>query len=142
MTRMKAFQTAAARRRANPIVWDIDGQEIRLVASADLATVGHLVEVTIEEMGDDEQVMEFASAKRTKLIEAIRAFVVPGDLEKFAEIEPDLDMVILGEMTSEIIGEYTGQANPTQAPSSSDGSSSDGQTSTDTAQPEDSTLPL
>jgi len=142
MTRMKAFQTAAARRRADPIVWDIDGQEIRLVASADLATVGHLVEVTIEEMGDDEPVMQFANTKRIKLIEALRAFVVPGDIEKFAQIEPDLDMGIISEMTSEIIGEYTGQGNPTQAPSLSDGSSSDGQTSTDTAPAEDSTLPL
>jgi hypothetical protein len=142
MTRMKAFQTAAARRRSNPIVWDIDGQQIRLVSSADLASVGHLVEVTIEEMSDDEPVMQFANAKRTKLIDALRAFVVPGDLEAFAQIEPDLDMGILSEMTSEIITEYTGQGNPTQPPSSSDGSSSDGQTSTATAPPEDSTLPL
>jgi len=33
MARMKSFETSAARRRKDPIVWDIDGQQIRLVSS-------------------------------------------------------------------------------------------------------------
>lgn len=142
MTRHKAFVTAAFRRREDPIVWTIDEIDVRLRASVDLAAIGHLIDTLQEEPEDGSTGMSAAIAKRTKLLVAIRQFVLPESHDAFDRVADDLDFTVLSEMSTELIREYSGAGNPTRPGSSSDGSEATGESSTDGAQPEESTPSL
>lgn len=122
MTRQRAFQTAAARRRSNPIEWVIDDVTVRLRANVELAEVAALVEALQEPLPEGKNEILGVAEKRGKLIELVRTFLEPGAVEHFDKVSDDLDFVIIAEMVQELIMEYTGQTNPTPAPSSSDGS--------------------
>lgn len=133
MTRQRAFQTAAARRRANPIEWVIDDVTVRLRPSVDLAEIADLVDTLqapAPEGTSDGQAIEL---KRSAFLELIRSFLEPDAVKAFAKVEKDLDFGMLREMVEELVEEYTGQANPTQGQSSSDGSPETGSSSTATA---------
>jgi hypothetical protein len=114
MTRTKAFETAAARRRANPIEWQIDDVIIKLKTSMNLTDIAELYEQlqapTPEGMND----MIAADEKRNTLIEIIKMFIQDSSVPHFEKLKDDLDGGILGEMMQELVAEYTGQANPTQ----------------------------
>jgi hypothetical protein len=141
MTRRKAFLTAAARRRQDPIIWTIDDAEVRLISSADFPLLGSLIDALQSEQPEGMTAMQAAAKRRNEIIFALSEFIEPADRDAWYGLVPDLDMTILGEMASEVIGEYSG-TNPTKAPSSDSGSSETGPSSTDGAQPEASTLPL
>jgi hypothetical protein len=139
MTRQKAFQTAAARRRANPIEWVIDDVTVRLKPSADLVSIADLIDELQADSPEGMSDILVADQKRNTMINILRAFIIEGDLESFTKVEPDLDFAILMEMVTDLIKEYSGQENPTQPSSSSNGSPETGSSSTDGAPQEEST---
>lgn len=136
MTRHKAFLTAAARRRKEPIVWAIDDVEVRLRDSVDLAEIADVVEEIQAPIPKDANQVRAAAEKRNLLVSTIRTFVIVEDHPIFDSIQGDLDLAMLPDMLSEVIAEYTGTGNPTSEPLSSGGSSPTGPSSTDTVQPE------
>lgn len=140
MTRHRSFTTAAARRKADPIVWEIDGTEIRLRPSVDLVEIAEAVEQLQAPIEGNS--LEGIVKRRTLMVDMIATFVTPEDRDQFAAISGDLDVAVLVEMVQEVTGEYTGTGNPTQPESSSDGSSPTGNSSTAGARPEESTLAL
>jgi hypothetical protein len=139
MTRQKAFQTAAARRRANPIEWVIDDVTVRLKPSADLVSIADLIDELQADPPEGMSDILVADQKRNTMIGILRAFILEGDLESFTKVEPDLDFAILMEMVTDLIKEYSGQENPTQPSSSLNGSPETGLSSTDGAPQEEST---
>lgn len=128
MTRHKAFTTAAARRRANPIIWTIDDTEIRLRPMVDITELGSIVEglQTVDGMASIAVVGE----RRDMMIDLITICVEPDDRPLFHSCRDSLDIPILVEMVQEVMAEYTGAPNPTRPESSSDGSSPTGESST------------
>lgn len=136
MTRKRAFTTAAARRRKDPIEWEIDDQIIRLRASVDITEIADLVDdlqtPAPEGVGD----IRAGALKRQVFLDIIRTFIEPEYQEAFAVIEADLDAAMLVEMIDELVTEYTGADHPTVAPSSLDGSDTTGPSSMDGAAPE------
>ncbi len=138
MPRHLAFETAAARRRRDPIIWTIDDTEVHLVASIDLADLADLV-TTLQGEPDGASPMAAAVARRDALIGIIRRFVTDGSQAAWDTVQRDIDVSTLGEMCSELIMEYSGAGNPTQPSSSSPGSETPGTSSTDGAAAEDST---
>jgi hypothetical protein len=137
MTRQKAYTTAAARRRANPIELIIDDRTIRLKPSADLADIADLIDELGRPLEDGESEIRSAINRKSHMIDLVRTFVEKSSHEEFDQVSPDLDPMILQQILVDLIVEYTGQANPTQAPSSSDGSPETGNSLTDGAQPEE-----
>lgn len=131
MTRHRSFSTAAARRRADPIVWEIDGSEIRLRSFVDIAEIAHAVE-ELQAPSEDASISSLIS-RRGAMIEMIGGFIEPEDRHRWDEIAPLIEVSILAEMTREAIAEYVGLGNSGAASSSSDGSSPTGQSSTDGA---------
>lgn len=128
MARVRQFETAAARRRKDPIVWDIDGREVRLVASLELADLADLIEA-LQREDDSGNAIRSAAVKRRLLLEIVERFVEPSSVEEFRRITPDLDIHMLNEMVIDLINEYSGAENPTKPSSSSTGSESDGEIS-------------
>lgn len=135
MTRTKAFQTAAARRRVNPITWVIDDVTIRLKPSADLIAVADLLDGLQKDISEDESQIRAASERREMMLDLIQYFVDERDSEAFAGLKPDLDLNMCVELVTDLLMEYTGQENPTQQRSSLDGSQMTGQPLMDGAQP-------
>jgi hypothetical protein len=134
----RSFQTAAARRRQDPLIWDIDGHEIIFRASVDLSEVAQVIQILDGDDGEPDTSMAAVVGKRTDAINAMRTFVEKDSLKEFDVIAPDLDLfTLLQDMLPDLIAEYTGMENPTQASPSSDGSSETGNSSTDGAQPEE-----
>jgi hypothetical protein len=136
----KSFLTAAARRRQEPIVWEIDGRDIKFRASVDLATIGKATSAIDSSDDEDENgsVFDTLVAKRDKALDAMRLFIEPDSLDDFNAVAPDIDLPMLMQgMLMELITEYTGQENPTQASPSSDGSLETSVTSTAGAQQEE-----
>lgn len=118
--RKRAFETAAARRRKDPIVWTIDGYDIKLrprVAIDELADA-------MDELGkevDGENALKIAEGKRQVMLDILRTFAEPESAEAITIVSDDLDVGILDEMLTELIAEYMGAGNPTKPSSSSDG---------------------
>jgi hypothetical protein len=140
MSRIRSFQTAAARRRNDPIIWDIDGEQIKLVATLELADLADLIEALQADPEDNANSIRVAVEKRKLLLDIVERFIIDEDRANFKKVADDLDIHILSQMVQELIGEYAGSANPTKPSSSSAGSQTDGETSTDGVQPEGSTL--
>jgi hypothetical protein len=126
MTRQRAFQTAAARRRANPIEWVIDDVTVRLKPSVDLLEIADLVDALQAPTPEGVNDVKAAQIKRDTFLQIVRHFLEPGAHEPFNSVAADLDFGMLTEMIQDLVTEYTGQANPTQEQSSSDGSSETG----------------
>lgn len=139
MTRSRSFQTAAARRRAEPIVWEIDGQEIRLRPSVGLPDLADLVDLLQEPVPEGMTPMKYAVQRRVTLIERMRPFIEEDSIPAYEAVADDLDIQTVGEMIQDLIAEYAGTRNPTKPSSSSPGSETTGPSSTDGAQPEVST---
>jgi hypothetical protein len=139
MTRQKAFQTAAARRRANPIEFVIDDVTIRLKPSVDITSIADLLDELQADPPEGESEIKAATAKKATMVAILRTFILDESQAGFTQIEPDLDFGILIEMITDLVQEYTGQANPTQQPSPSNGSPETGPSSTDGAAQEGST---
>jgi hypothetical protein len=119
--REKSFQTAAARRRQNPIVWHIDDVTVRLKASIDLADVADSLHEIQQAIPEGANQIRAAADKRLLLVESLTGFIVAEDIDTFMSIQADLDFTLLTEMLNDAIVEYTGQKNPTSQSSSSDG---------------------
>jgi len=122
MTRTRSFQTAAARRRLDPIVWTIDDVTVRLRASVDLADLADVLYEIQQPIPDNVNQIKAAGDKRLLLVSAVRTFVETADHDLFDRLTPDLDIGLLTDLLGEAIEEYTGQANPTSEPPSSSGS--------------------
>lgn len=132
MTRHKSFETAAARRRQDPIVWTIDGRDIDLRASVDLAEIAPLVDELQAPLPDGVNQVEAAVAKRRTMVRTVRTFVAESSHTDFDAVADDIDLPMLTEMVQDLVGEYAGTKNPTKPSSVSDGSDETGLTSTDT----------
>lgn len=130
MTRKRAFETATARRRANPIEWDIDSVTVRLRPSVDLIEIADLVESLQDPTPEGMSDIKASQIKRETFLDIIRHFLETGAHDAFESVSADLDFAMLSEMIQELVMEYTGQANPTQEQSSSVGSSETGSSST------------
>ncbi len=139
MTRSRSFQTAAARRRAEPILWEIDDQEIRLRASVGLPDLADLVDLLQEPVPEGMTPMKYAVERRRILIEKMRPFIEKDSIPAYEAVAEDLDIQTVGEMISDLIAEYAGSRNPTKPSSSSPGSEVTGESSTDGVPPEEST---
>lgn len=139
MTRFKSFETAAARRRKDPIVWGIDGQNIKLVSALELLDLADLIEALQAPVSDTENGLKAAAKKRLVLLDIVARFVVPESKQAFQDVAVDLDIHLLSEMVQDLIQEYSGAKNPTKPSSLSDGSETTSETSTDGALPEVST---
>ena len=139
MARMKSFETAAARRRKDPIVWDIDGQQIRLVSALELLDLADLIEALQTPVSENENSLRAAAKKRLVLLDIVTRFIVPESKPAFGEVANDLDIHLLSEMVQDLIEEYSGAKNPTKQSSSSPGSEITGESSTAGVLPEAST---
>lgn len=137
MTRHRSFTTAAARRKADPIVWTVDGTDLLLRATIDIVEVAAALE-TLRDPVDGNGAKAVAE-KRAAMLDIMRGFIEPSHHDAFAEVAPNLDMNLLAEMIRDAAQEYSGAANPTSAPSSSDGSPVTGESSTAGALPVAST---
>ena len=129
MTRHRSFTTASARRKADPVVWEVDQTTIRLRPSVDLVDVAELIDYVQSEQGG-ASFMQYAVEKRSKLAEMIGNFVIADDLPAYEAIKNDLDIGTIVEMVQDLIAEYAGTKNPTQPSLSSTGSEQTGETST------------
>ena len=138
MTRHKSYETAGARRKKDPVVWSVDGIEVRLRSVVDLQDVIKLLEILQMER-TDETVIQYAVNRQSLLLGAVEPFIEEEDLPAYAEIKKLLDLMTLIEMVKDLIAEYAGASNPTKPSSSSDGSEANGETSTDGVPPEAST---
>jgi len=135
--RERSFQTAAARRRLDPIVWKIDGIEVRLRPSVDLAEIVPMVEaLSVQTEGSQ---VAAATEKRKVLVATVKTFVDQASFPAFDRIADDLDVTMLSEMVQELVQEYAGSPNPTKQQLSSVQSEPTGDTSTDGVVPEMST---
>lgn len=139
MTRLKSFTTAAARRMADPVVWEIDGASIRLRPHIDTATYGSLIVAVT--MQPTEEGWGGILQKQQAILDAMRLCVSENDLDAWDASMALVEPALIGEMAQEMIGEYSGAPNPTQPSSSVSGSSATGTSSTGGALPEASTLP-
>lgn len=140
MTRHKSFETAAARRRRDPITWTIDDVTVRLVSSVDLADLDIISDAVLAQPTDPEmKPMVWGSIRRKNIAAAIRRFVLVDDEEAWVKLEPDLDLPLLIQLGLELVAEYSGQSNPTSGSESLPNSEPDGSSSTDGAPAEVST---
>lgn len=137
MSRNRQFTTAAARRRADPIIWTIDEVPLKLRASVDIVEVAVALETLREPV--EENSARAVAAKRTAMLGILRTFIEPESHDALEEVSPSLDMALLAEMVRDLAQEYAGTANPTNSASSSDGSSGTGESSTAGALPAGST---
>jgi hypothetical protein len=120
----------------DPIIWSIDGQDMRLKASVDVTELGTIAEGLRSDIENAEDATMAAMARRRKaMLDLVGLCIEPDDLDTFLAVSEDFDLAILLEMVQEVIAEYSGAANPTKPSSSSDGSSTTGATSTDGALP-------
>lgn len=142
MTRTKSFITATARRRKNPVIWDIDDKLICLRAEAEILEVADLAALLEEEIPKDQNQVEGLKERKEIMLNVIRTFVDPQSIEAFNELAPDLEFTLLVEMCHELKAEYSGESNPTQEQLSSDKSSDIGKSSTDIAPLEGLTPPV
>lgn len=136
MTRRKEYTTATARRRADPIVWVIDGHEIRVRADIEFDDLEEMLEIakdTGDLAGEEADVLQAVKSKTAKLREAVASYVEPEDLAEFDVIRDVLDISTMLDMIQDVVGEVAGTV-PTVPPSSSDGSSPPGPSSTAGAQ--------
>jgi hypothetical protein len=136
MDRNKTYETAAARRRNDPITLTIDGQQIHLVSSLELLDMADLIEALQAPVDEKESSLRAAAKKRNLLLQIISRFVQPGSQADFDRIAPDLDIHICSDMVQDLIEEYSGAKNPTRRQSSSPGSQEIGESSTAGASPE------
>jgi hypothetical protein len=130
MTRKKAFETAANRRRRDPIVWEIDGVSVRLRASVDMIEMGEILERLKDDKPEGMSDISWTADRRAVLEEVLLGFIEPDSHPGWQSVLPDIDFPMMNDMLTELIQEYTGQANPTQEQSSSGGSSTTGDDST------------
>lgn len=114
MARTKSFETAAARRRKDPIIWTIDGVQVTLRATMDLAEIAPLTTELSKNVAPENMTLELASLKRKQMIEIVERFLDAGSVVEFRKVSDDLDFGLLNEMLTDLIGEYTGAQNPTQ----------------------------
>jgi len=142
-----AIETAYARNIADPLVLTLDGTDYRLDPAIN---VGHLAALFtrfqdgLTSLGDDDlpmdQRMATMEAKRVEGVNALTQCVVVDEREAFAALGLErIDVVQLANIITWLLSEVSGQATPTQPPSSSNGSLADGPASTAGALPEAST---
>lgn len=131
MTRSRSFQTAAARRRQDPVIWEIDDKTIRLRSSVALPDLADLVDLLQEPVPEGMSPMKYAVERRVTLIERMRPFIEKESIADYEAVAEDLDIQTVGEMISDLIAEYAGTRNPTKPSSSSPGSDLTGSSSTD-----------
>lgn len=140
MTRHKSFTTAAARRRADPVVWTIDEHEVRLRPHIDTAAYGALIIAVT--MQPTEEGWTGIMGKQQAILDAMRVCVDPDSLAAWDAALEVVEPALIGELAQEMIAEFSGAPDPTPPSSSVSGSSETGSTSTDGAQPEASTQQL
>lgn len=137
MTRHKSFTTAAARRRADPVVWTIDEHEVRLLPHIDTAAYGGLIMAVT--MQPTEEGWSGIMGKQQAILAAMRVCVDPDSLAAWDAALEVVEPALIGELAQEMIAEFSGAPDPTLPSSSVSGSSATGASSTGGALPEAST---
>lgn len=138
MNRNRAFQTAAARRKASPPTFSFDdGEPFKLIHSASIELIADLLETSSRELSSypGDTAMDRVKERNADLRRVITLFVVGGDQGRWAEQAAELTVQEFITVAEALIEEYTG-ANPTRPASSPDGSSGTGDSSTPGATPE------
>ncbi len=142
-SRRRAFQSAAARRKADPFIIEIDEVEVRVRPDLDITHLDGIMSVAeqLETASAGKTQIETARAVAPMLGElrdALGACMHTGDRQAWDQAATSLDMNQLTEIAFIVIGEVTGK-NPTLPSGSSDSSSTAGTTSTDGVPSEEST---
>lgn len=137
MTRQRSFTTAAARRRSDPIVWTIDGTDLRLLPFIDVALFGSLADAVSAQ--PSEPGWPGIIAKRDGIVALMRECFHEDDRETWDRLVPEVEPALLGELSQEMLMEFAGAPDPTPPSSSVSGSSATGASSTGGALPEAST---
>lgn len=130
MARIHSFETAAARRRRDPIIIEIDEQQFRCRASVDISEIAQAQDLMTDETDEALSFSERIARQKSNLIAAFRIMVEPDDHDALDGIAADLDFRVLGDVIRELVREYVGSANPTKPAESSAGSSATGSSST------------
>lgn len=139
----KEFQTAAARRREDPIVWVIDGNEIHMNPAIEFGDLAGMIDVAgqaaTEAQHDETTNVETGGERLRAVQEKVDAlrnelaqFVSPETQDAYAKVRGDLDLGILLELIQDITAEVSGRV-PTLPSGSPDGSPPPGPSSTDGA---------
>lgn len=140
MTQRKTFETAAARRRRDPIGWIIDGHEINMTPTLEFGDLAGLVALARDTQpggaapADDPDFLEKLQAKIDAMRDELGRFVSDDTKAGYDAVKSDLDVEILLELVTDITAEVSGRV-PTLPSPSSDGSSMPGTDSTATATP-------
>lgn len=117
---VKAFHSAAARRRSEPPEWEVDGETIYLEARADVAQLAPaLDELNRPTAGlTGMEMFQATEQKMGVLRDVIRTFVRVDSKEAWDRVAPDQDATTLTGMVNAVVAEYTG-VDPTSRASSS-----------------------
>jgi len=163
MTARQSFKTAAARRRAEPLIFALEDtptpgetSEFRIDPNLDVATFGSLFATFMTgakvlpmnpdgtpAVSDEEVVAYLADLEKRASDgqDALAGCVVAEDRERFNAIKSEIDIHTLVGVTNWLSGELTGR-HPTLPGSSSDGSSETGMSSMGGSAPTGPATPL
>lgn len=137
--RRKAYESSAFRRKQQPFVMEVDGSnEFECKTYVDLADLVPLIDALQAPAKPGESAMAAAVRKVHDLVALIGDFIVDRDRPGWLELGPGIDHATLGQMTEDLVGEYTGR-HPTQPASSPVTSPESGPSLTDIAAVEAST---
>lgn len=138
---VKAFQSAAARRRAVPPEWDVDGETLFLLPKADVAQLAPALDELNRPAPPGQTGIEMFAATEAKLAvlrDVIGTFIREDCQDGWERVREDQDVLTLTGMVNAIVAEYTG-VDPTLRASSSTPSPENGDTFVDGAQAVEST---
>lgn len=126
MTRRKEYTTAVARREQDPILWVIDGTEIRMRPDVDFDDLDAMLEVAKDATGLKDQeanadVIDLVKQKVEKLRDAIGSYIVEDDQEAYGRIRRRIDIGLALDMVQDVVAEVSGTV-PTVQSSLSNGS--------------------
>ena len=146
MARRREFTTAASRRRLEPVVWVIDGEEIHVRADLILTDLAQLADVlstagsklTDEDKQDTMKVFLATQELVDAIVANVAPLVVEADRDTWRRLARALDPQDLVGLVYDLVEEVTGK-NPTLPSGSSTLSPPSGTPSTAGAQPEAST---
>ena len=152
----KSFQTAARRRRGEPLEflvehWGLDEEtgnigpidaRLRIDPNVDTVRMGAafgafgkmLMGFSDEDVSSDDKLAQL-DRELPKARKALRDLIIPPDRAMFDVVQDAVTVAILGELVQWVTQELSG-LDPTKQASSSDGSAPTGSTSTDGAPPE------
>jgi len=122
MSRVKSYQTAAARRKEDPLVLEIDGVALRCVPVIDIVDLAPIVDAMDRtEVGEGESVKIGKAAEQIKnLRELLARYIVEEDQPAYWLVVKTMSPSEVSGIIKDLMEEYAGAENPTLPKSSSD----------------------